>query len=180
MGILRVLLSLILQENTQAVIVKKLSSHTRYIRLRAALWEYNKIFKSTHVLNLINDMSLRQAIRKARNRTEAYHQLQSAIRKIYKGVFSGQRTSDNLVRAESCRLISNIIIAYNAILLNNLYKKVLAKHGKAFAINTIQHISPVAWAHISFTGKYSFKNRRQELRVDEMIEILQRKLEVMT
>jgi hypothetical protein len=43
-GITRVLLSLIMQENTQAVIIKKLSSHKRYSRLRAALWEYNKIF----------------------------------------------------------------------------------------------------------------------------------------
>jgi TnpA family transposase len=117
-GILRILLSLILQENTQAVIVKKLVSHTRYTRLRAALWEYNKIFRSTHILNLINDMSLRQSIRKARNRTEAYHQLQNAIRKVYRGIFSGQRTSDNLIRAESSRLIANIIVAYNAILLN--------------------------------------------------------------
>ena len=120
-GILRILLSLILQENTKAVIVKKLSSHTRYTRLRSALCEYNKIFRSTHILNLINDMSLRQSIRRARNRTEAYHQLQSVICKIYRGVFSGQRTGDNLIRAESSRLIANIIVAYNAILLNDLF-----------------------------------------------------------
>jgi len=79
-GIQRVLLSLILQENTQSHLIRKLNSHTRYARLRAALYEYNKIFRSTHVLNLIDDMNLRKAIRTARNRTEAYHQLQSMIR----------------------------------------------------------------------------------------------------
>ncbi|WP_420497886.1 Tn3 family transposase, partial [Xenorhabdus khoisanae] len=42
-----------------------------------ALFEYNAIFKSTHVLNLIDDMALRKAIRSVRNCTEAYHQLQS-------------------------------------------------------------------------------------------------------
>ncbi|MCP4475096.1 MAG: transposase [Gammaproteobacteria bacterium] len=65
-GIIRVLLSLILQKNTQAIIVKKLSSHKRYSRLRNALWEYNKILKSTHVLNLIDDIQLRQTIRSGR------------------------------------------------------------------------------------------------------------------
>ena len=41
--ILRVLLSLILQHNTQATIVRKLSSHRRNLILKKALWEYNKI-----------------------------------------------------------------------------------------------------------------------------------------
>ncbi len=72
-GVMRVLLSLIMQENTQSNIIRKLNSHARYARLKAALFEYNAIFKSIHVLNLIDDMQLRKAIRSARNRTEAYH-----------------------------------------------------------------------------------------------------------
>ena len=40
-GILRVLLSLIMQENTQSNIIRKLNSHARYARLKAALFEYN-------------------------------------------------------------------------------------------------------------------------------------------
>src|SRR5204863_2525650 len=73
-GIMRILLSLLLQQNTQAVIIRKLASHKRYSRLQAAFWEYNKIFKSTHVLNLINDEKKRKIIKTARNRTESYHQ----------------------------------------------------------------------------------------------------------
>ncbi|BCA95449.1 hypothetical protein TUM19329_18100 [Legionella antarctica] len=41
-GILRVLLSLLLQENTQSIIVKKINSSARYGRLKKALFEYNK------------------------------------------------------------------------------------------------------------------------------------------
>ncbi len=62
-GIIRILLSLLLQQNTQAVIIRKLASHKRYSRLQAAFWEYNKIFKSTHVLNLIDDESKRKVIK---------------------------------------------------------------------------------------------------------------------
>jgi TnpA family transposase len=49
-GVMRVLLSLIMQENTQRNIIRKLNSHARYARLQAALFEYNSIFKSIHVL----------------------------------------------------------------------------------------------------------------------------------
>ena len=109
--ILRILLSLIMQENTQTTIIRKLSSHDRYARLRAALYEYNKIFKSTHVLNMINDIKLRKAIKTARNRTEAYHQLQGLIRKVYHGVFKGKRIIDNAVLCDNhdCRSATNMI-----------------------------------------------------------------------
>jgi len=122
-GILRVLLSLIMQENTQSNIILKLNSHARYVRLRAALFEYNKIFKSTHMLNLIDNMQLRKAIRTARNRTEAYHQLQGFIRKIYNGIFKGRKIMDNRVSAHAARLIANCIIAYNSTILNTVYQK---------------------------------------------------------
>jgi TnpA family transposase len=62
------LLSLLMQENTQSNIIRKLNSHVRYVRLKAALFEYNSLFKSIHVLNLIDDMEFRKAIRNARNR----------------------------------------------------------------------------------------------------------------
>ncbi len=178
-GILQVLLSLIMQENTQSVIIRKLSSHKRYSRLRAALWEYNKIFKSTHVLNMIDNMQLRRWVRVARNRTEAYHQLQNVIRKIYSGVFKGRKIADNLMCAESSRLVASVIIAYNAILLNNLYEKLCVKNGEKVAKNIIGKISPVAWRHISFTGKYNFKNRKYDVYLDEIIAILEQKLETM-
>lgn len=92
-GVMRVLLSLIMQENTQSNIIRKLNSHARYARLKAALFEYNAIFKSTHVLNLIDDMELRKAIRSARNRTEAYHQLQSNIRRLTMAFFKAKESS---------------------------------------------------------------------------------------
>jgi TnpA family transposase len=89
--ITRVLMSLIMQENTQTTIIRKLSSHDRYAKLQAALYEYNKILKTIHVLNMINDLELRKAIKAARNRTEAYPQLQGRIRKVYQGIFKGKK-----------------------------------------------------------------------------------------
>lgn len=156
-GILRVLLSLLLQENTQSTIVRKLNSYTRYDGLRKALFEYNKILKSRHILNLIDDMSLRQAIRAARNRTEAYHQLQGLIRKVYHGVFKGKKIIDNRVSAHAVRLIANCIIAYNSMILNAVYENMLKANVSREIIAEFARISPIAWVHIAFTGKYNFK-----------------------
>jgi TnpA family transposase len=172
-GILKVLLSLLIQENTQSVIIRKLSSHKRNSRLRAALWEYNKIFKSIHILNLINDTKLRKSLKIARNRTESYHQLQGLFRRVYGGAFRGQKIVDNLLCSEASRLIANIIITYNAIILNKVYENLCLRYGEEKARKLIRKVSPVAWAHLSFTGKYTFKNNKVHINIEDFISKLE-------
>jgi len=172
-GILRVLLSLLLQENTQSIIVRKLNSYARYTGLKKALIEYNEIFKSTHVLNLIDNMALRKAIRTARNRTEAYHQLQGLIRKIYRGVFKGKKIENNQVSAHAVRLVANSIIAYNSIILNTVYERMLAAGTSQAIIDEFARISPIAWSHIAFTGKYNFRKSNGDIDVDAMANELE-------
>ena len=175
-GILRVLLSLLLQENTQSTIVRKLNSYARYTGLKKALIEYNAIFKSTHVLNLIDNMALRKAIRTARNRTEAYHQLQGLIRKIYRGVFKGKKIENNQISAHAVRLVANSIIAYNAIILNTVYERMLAAGTSQAIIDEFARISPIAWSHIAFTGKYNFRRSNGDIDVDAMVNELEKHL----
>lgn len=175
-GILRVLLSLLLQENTQSNIVRKLNSYARYTGLKKALIEYNAIFKSTHVLNLIDNMALRKAIRTARNRTEAYHQLQGLIRKIYRGVFKGKKIQNNQISAHAVRLVANSIIAYNSIILNTVYERMLAAGTSQAIIDEFARISPIAWSHIAFTGKYNFRKSNGDIDVDAMVNELEKHL----
>jgi TnpA family transposase len=176
-AIQRVLLSLILQENTQSHIIRKLNSHVRYSRLRTALYEYNKIFKSTHVLHLIDDIKLRKAIRTARNRTEAYHQLQSLIRKIYNNVFKGRKITDNRISAHAARLVANCIVAYNALILNRVYEKMLAEGVSAKILDEFARISPIAWHHLFFTGRYSFRKAgKNAIDVAAMADMLEKHL----
>ena len=174
--ILRVLLSLLLQENTQSTIVRKINSSARYAGLKKALFEYNTLFKSTHVLNLIDSTVLRKAIRTARNRTEAYHQLQGLIRKIYSGVFKGKKIENNQVSAHAVRLVANCIIAYNAIILNTIYEKMVKEGVSQAIIDEFLRISPIAWAHIIFTGKYHFRKSDGNIDVDFMVNALEKHL----
>jgi TnpA family transposase len=175
-GILRVLLSLILQENTQNNIIRKLNSHLRYARLKAALFEYNKIFKSLHILNLIDNMQLRKAIRTARNRTEAYHQLQGFIKKIYSAMFKGKNITDNRVSAHAIRLVANCIIAYNSIILNAVYEKMCREGAPQAVIEEFARISPIAWAQMLFTGRYSFKKNRGNIEFEALANTLEKYL----
>ena len=162
------LLSLILQETKQSIIVKKLSSHKRYGRLKKALWEYNKILSSIHILNLIDNKELRKNIKTARNRTESFHQLQSKIRKVHGGKFSGRTILENEIWNQSARLVANMSIAYNSLILNDLLKKYPdLKYSTA-------KISPIAWRHINYTGKYTFKEKKNLLILKEIIEKLKK------
>ncbi len=121
-------------------------------------------------------MTLRKAIQTVRNRTEAYHQLQGLIRKIYRGVFKGQKRITNQVSAHVVRLVANSIIAYNAIILNTLYEKMQAEGVNQTIIDEFVRISPIAWAHIAFTGKYNFKKSKSGVDLDTMINELEKHL----
>ena len=174
--ITRVLMSLILQENTQTTIIRKLSSHDRYAKLQTALYEYNKIFKTIHVLNMINDSKLRKAIRAARNRTEAYHQLQGRMRKVYQGIFKGKKIVDNQVSSHATRLLANCIIAYNSTLLNTIYEKMIAEKAHESVISEFIRISPIAWSYITFTGRYNFKKNSGKIDLQEILNTLEAKV----
>lgn len=172
----RILLSLILQENTQDNIIRKISSHDRYARLNAALFEYNKIFKSIHILNLINDINLRKAIKSARNRTESYHQLQGIIRKVYDGIFKGKKIIDNNVSAHALRLLANLIIASNSTVLNIIYQRLIAAKVEKSVIDNFLRISPIAWDHVSFTGRYKFIKNSSTVDLEKIVKLLEEKL----
>lgn len=153
-GLTRVLLSLIMQENTQSNIIRKLNSHARYVRLKAALFECNDIFKSAHIQNLIGNMQLRKAIRSARNRSEAYHQFQSNIRKAYHGIFQGKRIVENRSFAHATRLIANCIIAYNSMTFNSVYERMLVREA---SMENIDEFPNCVGPHTAYRALYCKK-----------------------
>lgn len=175
-GIIRILLSLLLQKTTQAVIIRKLSSHKRYSKLKEAFWAYNQLFHTRHVLQVVDSATLRQAIKSARNRTEAYHQLHRTIRKIYGGVFKGRRIVDNAVSSQASRLVTNLVIAYNTMLLEEVYQRLIKRVGEKKANEIMARISPVAWQHILFTGRYDLVNQRGIINIEKLVNFLEKKV----
>ncbi len=110
-------------------------------------------------------------------RKEAYHQLLSLIRKIYSSVFKGRKISDNRISAHAVRLVANCIVAYNAIILNTLYEKMVAEGVSERILEEFARISPIAWHHLFFTGRYSFKKASKTvIDVEAMAEMLEKHL----
>ncbi len=68
----------------------------------------------------------------------------------------------------SDRLIANVIIAYDSIPLSKLLERYQAA-GNQKAIQLLQKISPVAWRHIHFFGRYMFQDRSQPICLDVLV-----------
>ena len=98
------------------------------------------------------------------------------IRKTYKGVFKGKRIVENRISAHAARLIANCIIAYNSIILNAVYEKMVAEGVAQEIIDEFTRVSPIAWTHTLFTGRYSFKKSNGDIDVAAMARILEEHL----
>ena len=128
------------------------------------------------MLNVINDTKLRKIIKSARNRTESYHQLQRSIRKVYSGTFKGRKIVSNAISNQASRLVANCIIAYNAMVLDRLYQRLCVTVGDKKARMIMAKISPIAWQHLIFTGRYHFKDQEGKIDLGALIAFLEEKL----
>ncbi|PHB05544.1 DDE transposase [Bacillus wiedmannii] len=166
-NIKRIMLSLALKTTTQNVIVRKLSSYARKNQTKRALWEYDNIIKSLYFLEYIDSLSLRQNVQKALNRGESYHKLRRSVSYANFGKLRFKTEQDQHIWNECSRLLTNCIIYYNASILSNLLTK---SQDKGIEMNILKYISPVAWQHINFYGRYEFSKSPTVVNLDVIIE----------
>ena len=151
-NMLRILASLLLGETSQHIIVSKLSSYKRKNKTKLALWEYDNILMSQYLLRYIDNLNIRQNVRRALNRGEAYHQLRRAIANVNGQKFRGASPQELEIWNESARLLANCIIYYNARILSELLRTI-EKSGDIAIIEQLAHISPIAWIHITYISR---------------------------
>jgi hypothetical protein len=65
-------------------------------------------------------------------------------------------------------LVTNCIIFYNMTILSQLWARQEATQDMAH----IAHISPVAWQHINFYGRYEFTKASEPINMEEIVEAL--------
>ena len=75
---------------------------------------------------------------------------------------TGRTDLDIAVSNQCGRLIANVVIAYNSMLLSGLVHRYLVK-GNDKAPDLLRQISPAAWQHLNFLGRYAFRGRRQAI-----------------
>ena len=162
-NILRIFVSLCRKNITQSIIVNKLNSCSRHNRTKEALMEFNKILMSIHVLNFIHDRDFRQGIRTALNRGEGYHQLMGRLSSINGDKFQGKTELDFRLNNACMRFIGLCVMFYNMSILSKVYE--LNKE----EIDDIKIISPLAFRHINFNGRYEFSLEENPINIMAII-----------
>ena len=106
---------------------------------------------------------------RSQNRLEAYHQLRSFVTQVSGKKQLIGRTDLEVAMSNQCgRLIANVVIAYNSIMLSMLLDRHKAvTDEKVMAL--LQKISPVAWQHIHFLGHYAFRDNYNPIDLDAML-----------
>ncbi|MEM9008534.1 MAG: Tn3 family transposase [Cyanobacteria bacterium P01_F01_bin.86] len=172
-NIQRIMVSLALKTVTQSVIVGKLSAYARKNKTKRALWEYDNIIRSLYLLDYVDSVPLRQNVQRALNRGESYHQLRRAVSYANFGKLRFKSEYEQQIWGDCARLLTNCIIYYNASILSDLltYKEAL---GDMAGVALLSLVSPVAWQHINFYGRYEFGKQPELIDLRAIIQQLAR------
>ena len=172
-NIRRILLSLALKTTTQFIIVRKLSAYARKNRTKRALWEYDNIMRSLYLLDYIDSAALRSNVQRALSRGENYHQQRRAVSYAKFGKLRFKTQHEQQIWSECSRLITNCIIYYNATILSDLLR-LKGQQGDARQVALLEHVSPVAWQHINFHGRFEFRSSLEQIDIGTMVQELAR------
>ena len=131
----------------------------------------NAVLMSKHLLTYIGDVGFRQGIQGGLCRGEAYHQLRRTIEKANGRNFRGTSDIQMATWNECARLLTNCVIYYNSFILNDL-KAESDSRGDFERSQKLIRLSPAAWTHLNFQGRYTFLDNSLHLGIDKIAKRL--------
>ena len=158
-----------LKEMTQSVLMRKICTLSGHNRTRKAIFEYDKLVRTIYTLRYLRDPKLQRDVHRSENRIESYHQLRSTIAQVNgKKELIGRTDLDVAVSNHCARLIANVVIAYNSMLLSGLLSRTLTE-GNEKALELLRRISPAAWQHLHFLGHYAFRDKGKPIDLEAIL-----------
>jgi TnpA family transposase len=158
-----------LKEMSQSVLMRKICTLSGHHRTRKAIFEFDKLVRSIYTLRYLRDPQLQRDVHRSENRIESYHQLRSSIAQVNgKKELTGRTDLDVAISNHCGRLIANVVIAYNSMLLSGLLGRYLAT-GNEKALDLLRRISPAAWQHLHFLGRYAFRNPHHSIDLEAIL-----------
>ena len=158
-----------LKEMSQSVLMRKICTLSGHHRTRKAIFEFDKLIRSIYTLRYLRNPQLQRDVHRSENRIESYHQLRSTIAQVNgKKELTGRTDLDVAISNQCGRLIANIVIAYNSMLLSGLLERCLAT-GNEKAMDLLRRISPAAWQHLHLLGHYDFRNKRHLIDLESIL-----------
>ena len=73
--------------------------------------------------------------------------------------------------------LPRVILAYNTMILEQVYQGLIKKVGEARAKAIMSKISPVSWGHIIFTGRYYLRGPQKGIDIEKLVKFLAEKLD---
>lgn len=161
--------TLALKEMSQSVLMRKICTLSGHHRTRKAIFEYDKLVRTIYTLRYLRDPQLQRDVHRSENRIESYHQLRSTIAQVNgKKELTGRTDLDVAVSNHCGRLIANVVIAYNSMLLSGLLSRSLTA-GSERELALLRRISPAAWQHLHFLGHYAFRDKGKPIDLDAIL-----------
>jgi hypothetical protein len=114
---------------------------------------------------------LRRNVHRSLNRGEAYHRLRRAIAYAHGGRFRVRSPHEQELWNECARLVANAVVHYNGLLLSEVLKSLVSQHGPG-AAHALYRVSPLAWQHVNFYGRYRFDSDLRPLNLAALAEQL--------
>ncbi len=165
----RIVATLGFKEMSQSTLVRKLCTLSGHHRTRKGIFEFDKLIRSIYTLRYLRDPQLQRNVHRSQNRIEAYHQLRSVIAQVSgRKELIGRTDLDVAISNQCGRLVANIVIAYNSILLSGLLTRYQAENNQK-ALDLLKRISPVAWQHIHFLGHYAFSDKLNPINLEAIL-----------
>jgi TnpA family transposase len=167
----RIVATLGLKEITQGTLIRKLCNYTQTNPTRRAIFEFDRLIRSTYTLRYMRDPQLQRNVHRSQNRIESYHQLRGAIAQVAgKKELTGRTDLELEISNQCARLVANAVVYYNSAILSALLVKYEAS-GDENALALITATSPVAWRHIHLNGHYTFRGG-QAIDLDAIVDSL--------
>ncbi len=165
----RIVATLGLKEMSQSTLVRKLCTLSGHHQTRKAVFEFDKLIRSIYTLQYLRDPQLQRNVHRSQNRIEAYHQLRSVLAQVSgRKELIGHTDLDIAISNQCGRLVANVVIAYNSILLSGLLNRYQGE-GNQKALDLLKRISPVAWQHIHFLGHYAFRDKQNPIDLEALL-----------
>ena len=135
---------------TASAMLKKLSAYPRQNGLAVALREIGRLERSLFMLNWLRDIDLRRRTQGGLNKGEARNALARAIFFCRLGEMRDRTFENQAYRASGLNLLVAAVIMWNTRYLQ------LAAADLGIGPETMRHVAPLGWEHLSLTGDYAW------------------------
>ena len=122
----------------------------------ASPWPFarsGRVERTLFLLDWLTDRDLQRRARIGLNKGEAHHALKRALFFNRLGELRDRTREDQAYRAAGLNLLAAAITYWNTLHLGAVVAALDAE-GRRPSAETLAHVSPLAWEHITLTGEY--------------------------